>query len=137
MAAEFVAILEVNKTLRSAIELIHDAFVLTHEFCGHAGSILFKVFFDAREFGSPSTSFNAQKLTHGFGSESGAFGVDGIRGGKIANGRADGVALALAAFKDPLQNAHVITKPRPHKFSGLVLAEPVNVENFWKLVGAF
>jgi hypothetical protein len=41
----------------------------------------------------------------------------------------DGVAAAVAAIEDPLQDAQVVAEPRPQEAAGRAGAEPVHAED--------
>ncbi len=56
---------------------------------------------------------------------------------QVADRRVPRADLAVAAIDDPAQYSEILAKARPQVVAGIVLTEPVDVENFWQLLRLF
>ena len=95
--------------------------------------------FNAGHFGEPAINVYAQQFDQIVGGNIQALGIHigGIR--QPPNGCVCGVDLAVAALKNPLQDAAVLAVAGPEKLAVFVLPEPVHVEDPGQLgcVGVF
>src|SRR5262249_42948352 len=81
------------------------------------------------EFGEPAFFVDGEEGFHVVVGDGEAGAVDGVGGGDFADGGIDGAGGAVAAFKDPFEDAGIFAVAGPEEFALVVFSEPVDVEN--------
>src|SRR5262245_16261609 len=88
---------------------------------------------DLRELGLDGFGVDLDQEAHVIGADLAALGVDLSLRRDAADGRVDGLALALDAAEDPLEHPDVVAEPGPDEVPLVVLAEPVDEEDLREL----
>src|SRR6266496_2974588 len=92
-----------------------------------------EVLADKRYFGKPAIDIDAEQLGDIGSGQVEPLSIEIGRLGKPSNRCIDRVNLSVAALKDPLQHAAVLTLAGPEELTVLIRAEPVHIENLGQL----
>ncbi len=106
-----------------------ESFALFQQFFRQHASQRIEKLFVLGDFFLPLLVVNAEQFGNAFVINIQFGHIEVVRTGQPADGRFQRTAAFFATIDDPLQHAHIFTKPGPQKFSVRPLAKPVHAKN--------